>query len=269
MSRSTPDIAALLACAVEATHCAGAHALKQSARRTEIVRTDRHDVKLRLDVECQAKAEAVIRARFPDHAILGEEDQNHDDATLAGQGYLWIIDPIDGTVNFSHGLPLWCCSIAVRKGGETQAGSVFAPALNENYTATVNGPALCNGSALRVSTVDRLSATMVFTGVDKNPGEGIPEFALFEAISSNVQKTRVLGCAALDLCRVAAGHGEAYFESGVYDWDVAAAELIVRRAGGRTELLRRQRRHRISFLATNGLIHDALRSVVAPLIPAG
>jgi len=123
-------IPAMAACAVAAAKAAGGHAFSSPDRRRETVMTFDHDVKLRLDVECQAVAEAVIRERFPGHAILGEEDDTLARAGEAaavrrvdtdGSGYEWIIDPIDGTVNFSHGLRSWCCSIAVRRGEDVVA----------------------------------------------------------------------------------------------------------------------------------------------------
>ena len=107
---STPSPADLLACAVEAARAAGHHAVKNESRRGEVAQSLAHDVKLNLDTECQRKAEAVIRNAFPNHAMLGEEGASDGDAS----GPLWIIDPIDGTVNFSHGLTYWCSSIAVQ-----------------------------------------------------------------------------------------------------------------------------------------------------------
>ncbi|MFC1452579.1 inositol monophosphatase family protein [Verrucomicrobiota bacterium] len=263
-----PDNAELLECAVEAAQTAGGHALRNLARRSEAVARARHDVKLQLDIECQEKAVGVIASRFPEHAILGEEDDHSEDSHPRA-GFEWIVDPIDGTVNFSHGLPMWCCSIAVRRGERTLAGAVFAPVLDQLYTATVDQSALLNDEAIRVSDTERLPEALVTTGMDKDAVPGVPPFAIFRAIAESVQKARILGCAALDICRVAVGHADGYFESGIYIWDIAAAGLIVERAGGRTETLSFLGRHRLQFLASNGLIHEDLKRAVRAVLDAG
>ena len=123
--KTNASLDTLLECAVHAVRTAGKHALDNRGRRTEIVKRTPHDVKLRLDIECQQKAEAAIRARFPTHAILGEEDESTGGSPVSNPEYEWIIDPIDGTVNFSHGLRRWCCSIAVRQGETMLAGAVY------------------------------------------------------------------------------------------------------------------------------------------------
>ena len=129
--------------------------MSHPSRRRAALRTLKHDIKLELDVECQRIAEDTIRRRFPAHAILGEEDAAASKTPPPPSMFQWIIDPIDGTVNFSHGLPWWCCSIAVRHGGQVLAGAVYAPQIGELYTATDESPARLNGSPLRVSACSR------------------------------------------------------------------------------------------------------------------
>ena len=220
-----------------------------------------HDVKLKLDKECQEIAEQTILAHFPTHAILGEETA--EDSTAGSvPPYLWIIDPIDGTVNFSHGLPFWCCSVAVRHHAQTMAGAVYAPALGELYTAAIGLPAECNQKPIRISNVRKLNQAMVLTGLDQKVNPKTKRLELFRAIADTAQKARVMGVAALDMCRVAAGQADGYFEAGIYTWDVAAAALIVERSGGRAEILGNPAPHRLLFLATNGLIHDELKSLI-------
>ncbi|MBN1557545.1 MAG: inositol monophosphatase [Lentisphaerae bacterium] len=261
-----PDPApeALLACAVEAARAGGMHALQNRARRTEYISVSRHDIKLRLDVESQAAVEAVIRSRFPSHAVLGEEDAAPAPAPTGPgpAGFEWVVDPIDGTINFSHGLPLWNTSVAVRRGGAVLAGAVFVPAFDHLYTATAGGPAELNGSSIRVSATDALERAVVCTGLDKNTEPAGRSYRYLEAIASAAQRPRVTGSAALDLCFVASGCADGYFESGIYTWDIAAAGLIVSRAGGRTEVLARLGGERLSFLATNGRIHGALKTLL-------
>ncbi len=259
-----PTLQELLACAVAAATAAGGHARENLARRGSAILNARHDVKLELDVECQRVAEEVLRLRFPDHAVMGEEDPADRPEELASGRLQWVIDPIDGTINFFHGLPHWCCSVAVRRDGASLAGAVYAPVMDELYTATTADPARLNGRPLRVSTQATAAAAILFTGLDKNSPPGAARYALFERLADAVQRPRFMGCAALDLCHVAAGRGDAYFETGVYVWDIAAAGLILQQAGGRAEVLQSlPGRHRIAFLGSNGLIHDELKRIIA------
>jgi myo-inositol-1(or 4)-monophosphatase len=252
----------LLACAIAATRSAAGHAKRNLSRRNEVARRFKHDVKLRLDIECQAKAEKVILSRFPEHGILGEEDTDGAGKQNADSKFEWVIDPIDGTVNFSHGLPYWCCSVAVRYAGKVVAGAVYSPVLNELYTAAIGAPACCNGKRIRVSRISAVGDSLVLTGLDKSIDRGVPAYSTFERMWEHVQRGRIMGSAALDICRVAAGQADAYFESGIYIWDVAAAGLIVRQSGGKVEATKEQAGHRMRFLATNGRIHTRMKSLL-------
>lgn len=253
--------ARLLEVAVAAARTAGTHALTNLERRMDVAQGYAHDVKLKLDMECQAIAEQTILSQFPSHTILGEETAD-DSAPAPSSPYLWIIDPIDGTVNFSHGLPFWCCSVAVRHHGKTLAGAVFAPALGELYTAAAGSPAECNGRRLRVSSVPRLNQALVMSGLDQKVNPKMERMELFRAIANASQKTRVMGVAALDMCRVAAGQADGYFEAAIFTWDIAAAALIVENAGGRAEALGNPAPHRLLFLATNGHLHEELKTLI-------
>lgn len=249
----------LLACAVAAARAAGQHALAQRHRCRETLSRSAHDVKLRLDVECQQAAEAVIRSRFPGHAILGEEGASGG----FGGGVEWIVDPLDGTVNFFHGLPLWANSVAVRQGEEVLAGAVFVPDLDECYTATLDGPAECNGRAIRVSDTPGLDEGLVLTSVSKHVDTRPEALQVLARIAARARKVRVMGAAAVDLCHVACGRADGYIEQSIYLWDVAAAGLIARRAGGRTEILERYSPVHLSYLCTNGRVHEELKNLVA------
>lgn len=256
----------LLDCAVETARTAGRYALDNWSRRGEILQSFSHDVKLMLDVETQGKAQAVIRKHFPDHAILAEEDQASHGKEEPSDRVVWVLDPIDGTVNFSHGFPFWCTSVAATIGGRTVAGAIYAPALDQLFVAKQGGPALCNDRVLKVSNVKSLSESIVMTGVDRNGGTCLAPVEFFQALAVRAQKMRVMGVAALDLCQVASGRAEGYFESGIYPWDIAAARLVITQAGGTEEILFSLGENRLCFLATNGLIHDQLKEVIAPLI---
>ncbi|MFC1497101.1 inositol monophosphatase family protein [Verrucomicrobiota bacterium] len=261
----------LLACSIKAAQAAGNHAFQNHHRRSETIETFDHDVKLKLDVECQEKAESVIKSKYPDHAILGEEDTkapsgSPEPCRMTGQPspHTWIIDPIDGTVNFHHGLPWWCASVAVEHNGQVVAGAVYTPQMEETYTASLEQTAKCNGKSIKVSTTARLSDSIILTGMDKKLEPNLKPYEIFSRIASNARKARITGSAALDLCQVACGRADGYFESGIYLWDVAAAELIVKQAGGKAEILKHlDNNHRMIFMASNNHIYSELRKLTA------
>ena len=218
----------LLDTAICAAEAAGKHALENKARRKETNETFAHDIKLVLDVECQKIAEEVIASEFPEHSILGEEDIRQGKA----EGYEWVIDPIDGTTNYSHGFPYWCTSVAVRYRTKVLAGCVFAPESNDYYTAHIEETAKCNGQPIHVSDTEHLGEAMVFSGLSKHMESAHEShFEIFKMIALNTRKIRLTGSAVLDLCQVAAGHGDGYCETNIYLWDYAAAGLIAERAG--------------------------------------
>jgi myo-inositol-1(or 4)-monophosphatase len=272
-SMQAPSLEKLLSVAVEAARTGGLHAQSNFSRCSEVVQSYAHDVKLALDVECQTHVEAVIHKYFPEHAILGEEDETSVNGTKLSDskptasesgGYEWIIDPIDGTVNFSHGFPSWCCSVAVRQGETVLAGAVFAPDHDALYTASVDAPAKRNGIAIHVSTRKTLAESLVMTGMDKNLVPGVAPLAYFSRIAQASQKARIMGSAALDLCLVAEGKADGYFEGSIYIWDIAAAGLIVKQAGGSAEIIAlREEPYQMSYVATNGHIQDTLKQLVA------
>ena len=247
----------LLDCAIAAARAAGDHAREQAHRRTEVHARAAHDVKLTLDTEAQTRASDAIHARYPTHPILGEEESHSRDASQPR----WIVDPIDGTVNFSHGLPLWCVSVAVEHEGRTLAGVVYAPDLNELYTATSDQPALLNGNPLSVSTIDKLERSLIMTDTNKEPYDFPAGAALYGKLLHRAQKVRVMGAAALDICRVACGMAEGYTALGIYPWDTAAAALILERAGGRFEVIEQLGNGRFRAICSNSHVHAALREV--------
>lgn len=224
----------LLEIAEAATRAAGAHALKHYARRAHALKTTDHDVKLELDVECQHVAAGVIKSAFPEHAFLGEEGGQEE---AVAPEYRWIVDPIDGTVNFSHGLPIWCCSIAVEHRGRSLAGAVFLPMMNELYSARVDAAAHLNGNPIRVSSTKTMRESMVYTGVLKRSDDEGASARVFDRLARDFQKVRILGSAAAELCYVACGRGDAYIETTIHVWDVAAGRLLIERAGGRAQTL--------------------------------
>ncbi|MDD5677847.1 MAG: inositol monophosphatase family protein [Kiritimatiellae bacterium] len=257
-SPALPSLDRLLSCAEAAARAGGAHALKHTHRRRIVAETFAHDVKLKLDRECQDVAERTIRKYFPRAVILGEETP----MTPAKADMLWIIDPIDGTVNYFHGLPLWCCSVAVQVRGHTAAGAVYAPVLKECYTAHRERSSTCNGKPIAVAATRRLKDAVILTGLNKQNDLLNHSIALFKKLSRKSQKVRIMGSAALDICQVAAGRADAFYESGIYLWDAAAAALIVEQAGGRADIMATGPHYQLRIIASNGRLHSPLRRLI-------
>jgi len=177
----------------------------------------------------QLVARAIVEA-FPSHTILGEEGGAHGGSESR---FRWIVDPLDGTTNYTHGFPLFCVSIGFEADGELQFGAVYAPYVEELFVASAGSGATLNGRPIHVSNVDELRQAMLATGFPYDR-DGALSRALrsFEVLSHRSQAVRRVGSAALDLCYVACGRFDAYWEHIVKPWDLAAGALIVREAGG-------------------------------------
>lgn len=191
-----------------------------------------HDIKLRLDKETQALIEARLAHFFPSYSVLGEEGRAEGASADAPE---WIIDPIDGTVNYFYGIPIFCVSIALRCQGEIVLGCVYDPMQDECYSAIRGGKALLNGQEIRVSARSRMAEAVVFVGHGTHDGSGAAGIARFAHVSAQVRKIRILGSAALTLCYIAAGRFDAYIENRINLWDFAAARVILESAGGALE----------------------------------
>ncbi|MDF7806853.1 inositol monophosphatase family protein [Pontiellaceae bacterium B12219] len=254
----------LLDVAVCAAEAAGKHAFENKDRRLETNENLAHDVKLVLDVECQKKAEAIIQSEFPDHGILGEEDEapNHSSP------YEWIIDPIDGTLNFSHGFEYWCSSIAVRKNQQVVAGCVYAPDFGSYYTAHIEDVAKLNGVPISVSKTNTLERSMIFTGLSKEMENTYePHLDMFRELALNTKKVRINGAAALDLCRVADGTCDGFFETGIFLWDYVAGGLIAQQAGATmTTYPRKGDLHGATALCSNEHLIEGLQAIYTKCI---
>lgn len=214
------------------------------------------DLVTEIDRKVEAYLTGRIRERFPDHGIFGEES-----GETAGAGeYRWVIDPIDGTVNFIHGFPYYSISIALQKQGKTVAGVVYSPRLNELYAAEAGRGASLNGQPLRVSRCETPEQSVLATGFACVRAQIRPDnLDLLPGIARRLQGIRSNGSAALDLCNVAAGRFDGYWEFCLNLYDVAAGALILQEAGGRvTDLAGRNRWPEAGICATNGLIHAEL-----------
>jgi myo-inositol-1(or 4)-monophosphatase len=218
----------------------------------------RGDLVTEADRASEALIVARLRAAFPRSTILGEEG-----GVLAGSApERWIIDPLDGTTNYAHGYPLYCVSIAYERDGVLTCGVVYAPSLDELYVAEAGCGAACNGRSIAVSPVAAVADAMVCTGFQ--PARYERNGARFAALSHRAQAVRRDGAAALDLAFVAAGRFDAFWESDLSAWDVAAGVLIVREAGGRVTAIDGGSfaLDAGSVLASNGRIHDEMRAVL-------
>jgi myo-inositol-1(or 4)-monophosphatase len=199
-----------------------------------------HDIKLELDVRCQRLIENTLQAAFPDVALLGEEGI----AGRADAPYRWVVDPIDGTVNFAYGVPHACVSIALQRrveppekpefddGYESLVGVVYDPFCEELWAGIRGQSARLNGRVIRVSRRRKLAEAIVSIGFAKTRENLNATLPSFIELAHSVRKLRIMGSAALDLVYVATGRFDAYVERGLQLWDVAAGGLIVECAGG-------------------------------------
>jgi myo-inositol-1(or 4)-monophosphatase len=263
-----------LARAVDAAKAAG-KLMRQNLNAPKKINSETsHDIKLELDVRCQKLIERKLHAAFPDVAFLGEEGT----AGRPDAEFRWVVDPIDGTVNFTHGIPHAAVSIALqgrRKRTPAQAsriahpasripqyetlvGVVYDPFTDELWTAIRGGPARLNGRKIHASRRRDLSRCIVSVGFAKGYAELERAIPYFLWIARRVRKIRMFGSAALGLTYVASGRIDAYLERGISIWDIAAGGLIIECAGGKfwTEPIRGQ--HKFRMISSNGLVHDRL-----------
>ena len=226
MSDFSPE--ACLAAAQNAARIAGTFLRKNFHTAKQVDEELAHDIKLRLDKDTQAIITAELQAAFPHIAILGEEGSTGS----ADAECRWIVDPLDGTVNYFYGIPIFAVSIALERRGKPVLGCVYDPMQDEMFAAVAGGQATCNGRPIRVSGHTRLAQAAVFCGHGAHDGSGEAGIRRFAHISSQVRKMRILGSAAVTLCYVAAGRMDAYIESRISLWDFAAARVILESAGG-------------------------------------
>ena len=206
------------------------------------------------------KSEALIleriRKQFPTHDVMGEEGTRIE----SGSDYKWYVDPLDGTTNFAHGFPVFCVSLAVEYRGRRVAGVIYDPTRDEMFAAELGKRALLNGQPIHVSATSRLAECLVGTGFPSQKRHKSPNIYFYHQLTLRTHGVRRAGSAALDLCNVACGRFDGFWEFNLNPWDTAAGVLIVQEAGGRVtnfsggpfQLDSRE------TLASNGLVHDAL-----------
>ena len=206
------------------------------------------------------QSEALIRQRiaslWPSHDILGEENGLVD----TGSEYRWYVDPLDGTTNFAHGFPVFCISMGLEHQGERIAGVVYDPTRDELFTAEKGGGAFLNGQPMQVSRTKELAECLVATGFPSRKRHKNPNIYFYHQLTLRTHGVRRAGSAALDLCYVASGRLDGFWEFNLNPWDTAAGVLIVQEAGGRVTDFAGAAFNIDSreTLATNGLVHGAL-----------
>ena len=217
-----------LAAAVQAARAAGKimHANWHKPKRVNSA--EAHDIKLELDVQCQALIEKILADTFPQIPVLGEEGITGD---MTAE-YRWVIDPIDGTVNYFFGMPHAAVSIALEHKQKTVVGVIYDPLTDEIWTTTKGQPTRLNGRIVRVSNRTKIEDCVIAMGFSKSQDNLEKSLPHLIRISRRAKKVRIMGSAALELVYVACGRLDAYVERTINLWDVAAGSLLVENAGG-------------------------------------
>jgi len=263
--------------AVKAARSAGALMKRNFHEPKKINESTQHDLKLELDVQCQKLIEKKLAAAFPKVSVLGEEGDSGD----ASSADRWVIDPIDGTVNFAYGIPHSCVSIALQEkvqapkskaqsrhsvtpdGYSTVLGVVYDPFVDELWTAARGGKAFLNGRVISASKRGRLDEAIVSMGFSKRTDTLTEMLPVLNRVIHRVRKVRIMGAAALAMTYVASGRNDAYLESGIRLWDIAAGGLILECAGG--EFFHQPiagERHAYRLVVNNGLLRKQLQALM-------
>jgi myo-inositol-1(or 4)-monophosphatase len=258
---SAEEIAEIDAVGGQAARAAGAFLMERFHDDFNIARKGEIDLVTDVDLAAEKLIVARLKAAFPGHAILAEEMH----AATRGAARTWIIDPLDGTTNYAHGYPAFCVSIGFEVDGAIEWGMVYNPNLEETFVATRGRGAFLNGAPLRVSQTATLGASLLATGFpydirtsEKN------NLANFQHFAVRAQGIRRAGSAALDLCYVAAGRFDGFWELKLNPWDCSAGYLMVREAGGKVTNLRGDfgSIYDRECIASNVLIHEEMMAVL-------
>ena len=263
MSNSHEISNAFLAAAVETVLKAGEIQIARLGAGFRVDRKGRGDIVTEVDLEVEGMFRATMAQRFPGHSLLAEESAQT--CPVGGAKHRWLFDPIDGTVNYAHGLPFFCASLALEVEREIEVAAIYDPSRRELFTAERNRGAWLNAQRIHVSTVDRLEDATLGTGFPHGASVRVrPMENLLSEYGVRARAIRRLGSAALDLCYVASGRMDGFWDRNLKPWDTAAGTLIVREAGGMVTALDGGpfSCESGSTLASNGRIHDEMLSVV-------
>jgi myo-inositol-1(or 4)-monophosphatase len=237
--------------AVEAARAAGQLLRHNFQQPLRINSSEAHDIKLEIDVRAQELITESLLKKFPEHALYGEEgivgDQESD--------HQWVVDPLDGTVNYFYGIPHFCVSIALRFKGEIIVGVIYDPIREEIWTAQKGAQPTLNGKPFRVSERADLAEAVLSVGLSKTGATIDAGLPLLQQMVRRARKCRLMGSAALDMAYVACGRFDAYIEQGISLWDIAAGWILVETAGGTVEMKpRADMKDKYSIVASNGVI---------------
>ena len=241
--------------AVTAARAAGRVMRANWHKPKRVILSDAHDIKLELDVRCQKLIESSLRQAFPRVPVLGEEGITGD----VTADYRWVVDPIDGTVNYASGLPHAAVSIALQQAEQSVVGVIYDPFTDELWTVIRGGPTRLNGRIVRVSDRTRIEDSIIAIGFSKSTANLEHCLPHLNRLMRRAKKVRILGSAALELAYVASGRLDAYVERRIRLWDVAAGSLMVEAAGGEYYALAVPGQYRYTMVADNGRLRKKLR----------
>jgi myo-inositol-1(or 4)-monophosphatase len=238
--------------AAEKAARAAGELLRENFHRSHRVNAaEAHDIKLQIDIETQELITDLLLKEFPEHALYGEEGIVGDQASE----HQWVVDPLDGTVNYFYGIPHFCISIALRFKGEIIVGVIYDPLREEMWRGQKGEKPTLNGKHFRVSERADLAEAVISIGLSKTGVTIEAGLPLLQQMSHRARKCRLLGSAALDMAYVACGRLDAYIEQGISLWDIAAGWILVETAGGTVDLRPRQdMKDKYSIVASNGII---------------
>jgi myo-inositol-1(or 4)-monophosphatase len=243
-----------LTAAVKAARAAGKVMRDNWYRPKRVNLADTHDVKLELDVRCQKVIEKILRAAFPEIPLLGEEGDSGD----VNFEYRWVVDPIDGTVNYFFGIPHAAVSIALQQHARTIIGVIFDPFTGELWTVVRGGKTKLNGRIVRASNHSRLRDAVIAMGFSKSKENLEKSLPHLNRLARGAKKIRIMGSAALELAYVASGRLDVYIERTINLWDIAAGGLMVECSGGEM-FLKHLPDGRIRMCADNGKLRRKLQ----------
>jgi len=250
-----------LATAIEAVVRAGEMQRAHVGSDLHVEKKGSIDLVTEVDLAVERMFREMIANRFPDHSVLAEEMGEIGAAST----YRWVFDPLDGTTNYAHGIPIYCATLALEIEGVPTVGAVFDPNRNELFTAERGVGAWLNGRPLHVSSTSSLDDAVLVTGFPYDIRERLKEaLGLFGAFLSHARAVRRLGSAAIDLCWVAAGRMDGFWEQGLQVWDTMAGAIVVEEAGGRVSSLDGTpwKPHDGQILASNSHVHDQMVGVI-------
>jgi myo-inositol-1(or 4)-monophosphatase len=250
--------------AMAAAKEAGAVLLAEHSRPQKISYKGDVDLVTETDKKSEQLIVGRLRREFPDHRIVAEEGGT---GAAAASRYEWHVDPLDGTTNFAHGYPCFAVSIGLLEDGKPLLGIVFNPVADEMFSAVRGEGAFLNGAAIHVSKIERMETSLVATGFPAHKRGDVGNIHYYWQFTLHSHGVRRDGSAALDLCSVAAGRFEAFWEFGLKSWDTAAGILIASEAGGRVTNLTGGPYHPgdPNMLVTNGLVHEEIQNFAAEI----